>query len=1119
MRRIASVACLVLGLSTTPTLAQTITVTAPTSGANAVASANDFATQAFQDPWDMSERSDPGWWLHSVDIPSNGFSGVSFGGGVFSGTIAPNSVPNLWLLETGLPNVPPIGKTGAVFPINANLYRIFAIRMWTPNDGQYMLFHWGTNTMYDGAGLSVSNAVLTTPGWRIYFVDLATLGLITGTEPWNGTKRALRLHPTQPNAAAGGQLQIDWVRLVDDQPALFRNVTWTGGGPVNIYLDNDSNAANGNLGPVALNVSGSSYSLNAGALAPGNYFVAIQRTSGGSTAYSPGFYQVNAPATLTVMSPSEEGSADEFATTQLNDPWDMTSATDIDHTINLSSAGIAAIPNAETESGTSLGTIVGLFGTSAVGDFSNPSPCAQFAKPVVYPLHRNVRGALHHIDPAKYRILTAEIGLPNKARDLCNGSIVRVVWHVAGEVQETYSWGISLNSRAGANVVNKLNFDMAALPIEPDSPGQMGWTAGASPFPGIQSLRIDPHEFANPTSFYIKSVKLAAFETAHTSYTVRWTSSKTGGTVRVYYDTDKDPSSKIFIGSTAASSVNGSLVWNTSGQPHGAEYFVYVEFDDGANVNGTYSKWPVRIDHSGASTARLVLNRPVLNFGIAAGTIKTPQQLLRLSVVNANAGTPCWSVTSDLSFVTVTPSSGCGSATLTVSLVNQTYHGSGDFSGYLRVSSSGVINSPQYTQTVVRVLGATTAPSGMIDTPANGATVTGSVPVTGWAVDDVGISRVTVCRSPVTGEQGGHPACGPNQVYLGDAVMIEDARPDVQAVSPTTPFNYRAGWGFMVLTNMLPNQGVGNFTFHANAFDLDGRFAALGSKNVTARNDLLTEPFGAIDTPGQGETISGSYANFGWVLSRVRRADPPGGGAVTVYIDGVGVGSPVGWNQRADLTAAFPGYPGLSTALGVYGINSTQYANGLHTIAWVVSDSAGVTSGVGSRFFSIFNTGSSVTEAAMRPIGPDLGRRDGEVALKASEAPILMRAGFSTLRSMQTVKAGVSGRTYVRAPERDRVEIRLAGPSDSSSRAEYAGYLVVDERLRELPIGSSFDPERGAFYWQPGLGYVGDYDFVFIRTLADGTRERIPVRITLEGQPMTRFAETHDPWRRIEFSR
>ena len=79
------------------------------------------------------------------------------------------------------------------------------------------------------------------------------------------------------------------------------------------------------------------------------------------------------------------------------------------------------------------------------------------------------------------------------------------------------------------------------------------------------------------------------------------------------------------------------------------------------------------------------------------------------------------------------------------------------------------------------------------------------------------------------------------------------------------------------------------------------------------------EPFGAIDTPGQGETISGTnYANFGWVLSRVRRADPPGGGSVFVYIDGVAVGSPGGWASRADLTALFPGYPGINTALGVF---------------------------------------------------------------------------------------------------------------------------------------------------------------------------------------------------------
>ncbi len=482
------------------------------------------------------------------------------------------------------------------------------------------------------------------------------------------------------------------------------------------------------------------------------------------------------------------------------------------------------------------------------------------------------------------------------------------------------------------------------------------------------------------------------------------------------------------------------------------------------------------------------------------------------------AGQPCWTATSDLAFSTVSPTSGCGAATLTVSLVNQTYHGIGDFSGYIRITSNGAINSPQFVQTIVRVLGATSAPSGVIDTPANGATVTGSVAVTGWAVDDVGILRVTICRSPVGSEQGGHPACGPNQVYLGDAVMIDDARPDVEAIAGTSPFQYRSGWGFMILTNMLPNQGNGAYTLHANAFDLDGRYALLGSRGIVALNSTATEPFGAIDTPGQGETIGGSYANFGWVLSRVRRADPPGGGTVTVWVDGVAVGSPGGWNQRADLTASFPGYPGISTALGVYGLNTLAYANGLHTIVLGRQGQRRRNGGIGSRFFSIFNTGASLTEAAMRPTGPDLGRRLSDVALRTgaplSDAPILMRTGFSLTRPAAPVRSGLDGRRHVIATERDRVEIRLA---QGRARDEYEGYLLVGGHLRELPKGSSFDPDRGNFYWQPGLGFMGDYDFVFVRTGADGARERIPVRVTLQ-PAATRFASTlSGPWARVSF--
>ncbi len=1119
MRRILCLAVLLVLFGAAGARAQSISVTAPSGGANGVASANDFATRVIQDPWDMSQRTDVGWWLNSVDTPTPGFFSTSFSGGVFTGTVAAD--PNLWLLETNLPNLPAIGKNGSTFPIDANTYRLFAIRMRVSEPG-YFWFHWSTNTMYEPPGLQTSGYVLTSPGWRIYIVDLPTLGLLVGSDPWTGTKRSLRFDPAPDNATPGSTIQIDWARLVDNQPSLLRTITWNNtGGAVDIYLDNDNsptNDPNQTLGLLASNVTGGSYQFNVGALEPGNYFVAMRRSgTNDAFSYSSGFYQVNAPATLTITAPSEEGSDDDFATVHLNDPWDMTAASDIDKVMNVVNNGIATVPGAVTEADTPLGDMTAFVGTSTLGEYS-PAPCASFAKPVVYPLHSLARGGIQHIDPTKYRILTAELGLPNKPRDLCGGSIVRVVWQVSGQSQETYSWGIALNSRAGANVLNKINLDMASLPIDPASPSQAGWVPGSGPFPGITSFRIDPHEFYNPTLFYIKRVKLAALETADAGYTVRWTASRTGGTVRVYYDTDKDPSIKTFIGSTSAASINGSLAWNTSGLPQGQEYFVYVEFDDGLNVNGAYSKWPVKIDHSGSSTARIVLNHTTLNFGVTAQTLKTGPQLLRLTTVN---GSPCWNAIPDLNFMTVTPSSGCGSATLTVSLANQGYSGYMDLSGYIRVTSSGAINSPQLVQTVVRIRPTSTPPTGLIDTPANGATVRGSVAVTGWAIDDIGVARVTVCRDPVAGEAGGHPACGPNQIYLGDAVSIDDARPDLEAYSPTAPLNYRAGWGFLVLTNTLPNQGNGAFNVFVYAFDVEGRAASLGFRTIYGQNSTAVEPFGTIDTPGQGETIGGSnYANFGWVLSRVYRADPPGGGSVTVFIDGVAVGTPCCWNQRSDLNALFPGYPGLSTALGVLGFDTYTFGNGLHTIVWVVTDNAGNTTGVGSRFFSIFNAGAASTVAsAMRPLGADVGRSVEELGAPVASGSVAVREGFRLRGSMQTV-ASVNGLRRVWATERDRLEIRLSDPTRARRVDEYAAYLLVNGRLRELPVGSAFDPARGAFYWQPGLGYVGDYDLLFVRRGTDGTKERIPVRVTLQPRPTVRMASVSgDVWSRIEFAR
>jgi hypothetical protein len=49
------------------------------------------------------------------------------------------------------------------------------------------------------------------------------------------------------------------------------------------------------------------------------------------------------------------------------------------------------------------------------------------------------------------------------------------------------------------------------------------------------------------------------------------------------------------------------------------------------------------------------------------------------------------------------------------------------------------------------------------------------------------------------------------------------------------------------------------------------------------------------------------------------------------------------------------GYRNTNNAVGGFAFDTTRYANGLHTIYWVVTDSAGNQEGIGSRFFTISN--------------------------------------------------------------------------------------------------------------------------------------------------------------------
>ena len=137
----------------------------------------------------------------------------------------------------------------------------------------------------------------------------------------------------------------------------------------------------------------------------------------------------------------------------------------------------------------------------------------------------------------------------------------------------------------------------------------------------------------------------------------------------------------------------------------------------------------------------------------------------------------------------------------------------------------------------------------------------------------------------------GEPRDANGLVFLGTATLVSGARPDVQASFPTRPANEKAGWGYMLLTNMLPGGGNGVFTLHAFARDLDGHSALLGSRTITVTNASAQLPFGTIDTPRQGETVSGTIYNFGWALTPLPNTIPFDGSTIGVYVDGVLPGS------------------------------------------------------------------------------------------------------------------------------------------------------------------------------------------------------------------------------------
>jgi hypothetical protein len=499
----------------------------------------------------------------------------------------------------------------------------------------------------------------------------------------------------------------------------------------------------------------------------------------------------------------------------------------------------------------------------------------------------------------------------------------------------------------------------------------------------------------------------------------------------------------------------------------------------------------------------------VLHFGAAVSgatvTAQTSAQLVRMT--QSGAGTVNWTATPSQPWLQVSPSSGTGSANFSIS-VSPSGLPAGAVTGSITIALSGASNTvgPVSVLLVVKPTGTTANPFGTVDTPADNITgVTGAIPFTGWALDDIEITGVTLCRAAFAGEAPGlEPRCaGQAQFYVGDAVFIDGARPDVQATFPTDPRESRAGWGFMVLTNMLPSQGNGTYQFFAYATDREGHTVQLGTRTITCDNAHATKPFGAIDTPTQGGTVSGSsFVNFGWALTQNPKLIPLNGSTIQVLIDGAGVGTVDYNHERPDIETLFPGYQntlGPNGAIGFRILDTTTLTNGLHTISWTVTDSGGQIEGIGSRFFTASNGSGAVTAAAVADEAREASSIDASARTAAvataprDDTPVLARRGWDLDAPWRWFAVGAAGRAVIRGEEIDRFELWLGGQAGQT----YSGYLRVGDGLAPLPVGSRLDATSGWFTWAPGVGFVGTYELVFVRWAGAQALSRHEVRVIL----------------------
>ncbi len=509
----------------------------------------------------------------------------------------------------------------------------------------------------------------------------------------------------------------------------------------------------------------------------------------------------------------------------------------------------------------------------------------------------------------------------------------------------------------------------------------------------------------------------------------------------------------------------------------------------GYNSDGDHSEDSVTVTVNNQQSQLPVLstNRDRLVFKAVPhghGHLVTRSQLLLIRI--SDKADSQWSISTDADWLSTVPQSGNGSRLVLV-YADPTGKTPGTYSDSLTITAPDTSNVTVTVDVhlIIREKNTSEPPFGSLDSPVDGSRAIDDIPISGWALDDIEVKSVTVYRDPVGSE-------GSSLIYVGEALIVDGARPDVEDRYPDYPLNYQTGWGYLLKTDSLPNKGHGTFTFYAKTTDKEGNTVTLGSKTITIDKTKAVKPFGAIDRLTEKTTAAGpELVSYGWALTPQPNTIPGDGSTITVWVDGLPVGNPVFSQHKKDIARLFPGYKNSLKAGGYFTLNTTAYTNGIHTLAWSVKDDAGNINGIDSRYFSITNTVEPVITTPQRMAVKNLEDL-GQISPRQNE-PVFVKKGYKPVRKIEALLPDEKGISRITIKELEWVELEFG-----NNIAAAWGYLVVDSRLRDLPTGSTLDYKSGRFSWSPGPGYLGEYPMVFVLKDTAGQYTRTFIQVTIE---------------------